>query len=575
MTASEQWRDEAHIIPCVDGVREFIEIARDFTNPLDIVREAISNAYDASANSIEIHFWVAEESGERVLKIRLADDGDGMDQGDLQRFFDLGNSRRQQCRRTGRSPIGEKGHGTKVYFNSSRIEVTTFKNGRALRASLEKPLATLFSGRIPTAQVQSSAAEPGERGTEIIVTGYNNNRRELFTHSQLKDYILWFTKFGSFETQFPGRSAPEMGLELKGIDVDEARPVSFGHPFPPENRDVERLITDDIVAAPHLYVRKWIDTNRLPNYPEISYEAVFYVEGDAAKKNSNAMIRRQGVTPTAGMYRVQDRYGIWLAKDFIPVERKNEWITTKGSEYTRFHAFVNCQGLRLTANRGSAQNTPQEVLADLERVVEEMYRRITASSDWSDLDYLRQEATGYRNAERDERELKERVRCLKQKKVAVVDGVRLLEPRQEIGVYGLVMCLQAVRPKILPFEIVDYDSHVGVDALVKAADDVPIEQTVLKLVEFKRTLQKSLNHMFKGLHAIVCWDCAVRQGDEVKDVGGSGRVFHVVPEADGESNQYFLDDLRSARRIPVYVLSEYLPAHGISFLSQGNPTQDG
>ena len=81
------------------------------------------------------------------------------------------------------------------------------------------------------------------------------------------------------------------------------------------------------------------------------------------------MIRRSGYNAPAGAYTIQERYGLWLCKDFMPIQRKNEWITTKGSEYTKFHAFINCQDLRLTANRGSIENTPSEVLQDLMDVV--------------------------------------------------------------------------------------------------------------------------------------------------------------------------------------------------------------
>ena len=65
------------------------------------------------------------------------------------------------------------------------------------------------------------------------------------------------------------------------------------------------------------------------------------------------MLKRQGkyVAPQ-GAYTVAERYGIWLSKDFIPIERRNEVSSYKGSEYTKLHAFFNCQALRLSANRG-------------------------------------------------------------------------------------------------------------------------------------------------------------------------------------------------------------------------------
>lgn len=82
--------DHFTITPTVDATQEFIEIANDFSNPLDLVREAISNAYDAGATDIEIAFDVVKEYGESILRISVADNGAGMSGKQLQNFFDLG-----------------------------------------------------------------------------------------------------------------------------------------------------------------------------------------------------------------------------------------------------------------------------------------------------------------------------------------------------------------------------------------------------------------------------------------------------------------------------------------------------
>lgn len=44
------------ITPKVNETQEFIEIAFDFSNSLELVREAISNSFDAEANHIKIGF---------------------------------------------------------------------------------------------------------------------------------------------------------------------------------------------------------------------------------------------------------------------------------------------------------------------------------------------------------------------------------------------------------------------------------------------------------------------------------------------------------------------------------------
>ena len=56
------------ITPKVDQTQEFIEISNDFSNPLEIVREAISNSFDAKATKIEFYFDVTKLYGEKIFK---------------------------------------------------------------------------------------------------------------------------------------------------------------------------------------------------------------------------------------------------------------------------------------------------------------------------------------------------------------------------------------------------------------------------------------------------------------------------------------------------------------------------
>ena len=56
------------LTPKVDSTQEFIEIAFDFSNPLDLVREAISNSFDAKATEMTIAFDVETVRNKRVLK---------------------------------------------------------------------------------------------------------------------------------------------------------------------------------------------------------------------------------------------------------------------------------------------------------------------------------------------------------------------------------------------------------------------------------------------------------------------------------------------------------------------------
>lgn len=562
------------ITPEVNTSQEFIEIAQDFSNPLDLVREGISNGFDAHAQNMQMSFDVVIEYGERVLKIIIQDDGDGMDEDGLKSFFDLGNSMRRDTKlETG--AIGEKGHGTKVYFNSRKIEIITAKNGNKYHAVMDEPKRNLFNRLVPTVTVTKEENTENIKGTKIIIYGYNENRRDKFTHAQLKDYVLWFTKFGSVEKCFGIEKNSNTTLKLKGVDADEYEVIKFGHIFPEESESVQKLFDNHLVEAPKWYCKKIVVEKNLKNYPEIKFQAVFYVEGSKVKYNYNDMLRRPGYQAPDGAYTVQDRYGVWLCKDYMAIQRKNEWVTSKGSEFTKLHAFVNCQSLKLTANRGSVENTPSEILQDLADAVRTIYDSIIQSDDWSQLEWLESEVDAYNTISREKSEFEKRIDKVNRAKIAeyaISDEktITLIEPKQENGVFTIFMQLSTYKPDIFPFTIVDYDTHFGIDVIVKSKDNMPIKTSKLYYVEFKNYLGKNFNHSFENLHSIVCWDinsAELKNGEEITDVANKKRTFKIIPpEMQGDYTRYYLDSLRDGRKIEVFVLKYYLEEKfGISF----------
>ena len=64
-----------------------LEILNDFGNPLEIIREAISNAVDAGATEMDIAITVEEIQGNPRLVIRFIDNGKGMSSSVLSKDF--------------------------------------------------------------------------------------------------------------------------------------------------------------------------------------------------------------------------------------------------------------------------------------------------------------------------------------------------------------------------------------------------------------------------------------------------------------------------------------------------------
>ena len=77
----------------VNAANAYRQIITNFSNPLEFVREAISNSIDANAVNISVFVdQVTGPTGLPEIRITLKDDGDGMDAQMLSRFFNLGDS---------------------------------------------------------------------------------------------------------------------------------------------------------------------------------------------------------------------------------------------------------------------------------------------------------------------------------------------------------------------------------------------------------------------------------------------------------------------------------------------------
>ena len=100
-------------------------------------------------------------------------------------------------------------------MNSRKIEVrtTSKKTGESLLAMSQGHLERIhdaIAGQPPQYEVIKEQA--GVPGTEIKIYGYNHDDPAKLGHDQLRDYILWFTKFGSIEPLL-WPSLPKYGQE--------------------------------------------------------------------------------------------------------------------------------------------------------------------------------------------------------------------------------------------------------------------------------------------------------------------------------------------------------------------------
>ena len=549
----------------IDAVHQFVETIQDFTDPKEAVREAISNAIDWSAVHLAVRAQMDKTKTPAELVLELEDDGIGLNEERLKAFFALGRSTGLVYDKLGNKVgplIGEKGHGTKTYFNSRQIEVFSNSDKCFVYALMEDPLGELKEkGVLPTFEYEVRQPEDNGTYTRIVLHGYNDNQTRDFAHEILRDYVLWFTKFGSVETQFGMTHHQDKALRLRGLDRDGDEELSFGHVFPAENTKVDKLKQQYPADWIDYYVKKWIFKQApVDEFPGVKIDFVFYLEGDEAKRRYNQMIRPRGKAARLEQYKVEDRYGIYACKDCIPVTRVNEWLRLRRRLETKFHAFVNCNEFRLTANRADIGNTPADLLLAVEETVYRIFTdKIMGSPEYYQYERFTREYKGEVTAERERKDFDRRRGEALKKKIARFKGIDILEPRLEAGVFGLFVTLKTIHPALFPFTIIDYDTSIGYDALVsyKAVEDLTKDS--ISFVEFKYALERAFDHAFSHLRYIVCWECGLNDGEEVEDVAGHKRVLQVSDKSKtAPYRKYMLTSKTEGHNIEVFVLRDYL-----------------
>lgn len=571
-------------VPKVNAAKELAEISKDFTNPRELVRETIANSIDATASNILIEALKDDSSGDDELLVRISDDGVGMTRSQLEGFFDLGFTNKPDQS----SSIGQKGHGTKITYNSKSVTVYTksIVGGPMLRATLAQARAELKKA------VRQSAAPPGvafdeiessgfstldqaPSGTVIEVRGYDNDNWNAFAHAPLIDYIRWFTAWGRIHSAWGGGLPFPCTLKVRGIGGQGAEEVPYGHPFPEENYDFVNLRANDERRPENYFVRRWVSPLlKVEGFPDHEIQIAFSVEGDSAKRESNIMLKRVGRPEKnpypyeSARYNVSDRYGIYVCKDCIPIERKNERFADR-SEWTKWHAFINCQSFHLTANRSSVENTPAPLLQAIYKTAENYIVQYVLESDEYE-EFARRAALeeGRRKAEREKKDVTRRFKAYQAKTRFSLsrDGKTLefLEPRTEQGVLWLIGQMRGLWPEHLGWlKVIDLDSHFGYDLLViKKHHLTDAEEPAFVELKFNLRDSDDFNHSFEYLHSIVCWETNLHEDEQLKDIRESVRVFKIdKPTRERPSTRYFLNNPGGGMNIEVVVLRKHLEEH--------------
>lgn len=567
MTNESSWIE---VKPAVYTSAEFFEIVNDFGKPLELLREAISNAIDWKATFIKIRFEVEMIDGARRLVIYLTDNGLGMTKEVLSTsFWGLGYSESRKLKEKGNLDIiGEKGHGTKIYLRSERIEVRTKSEKEGSFESIcSQAFKDLSNQEVHKPKLREIVdfLPNYSSGTEIKIIGYNDNERSEFKQEIVKDYIKWFTKAGSIERAFGIEKNKDFKVFLKCLDADDFEEMEFGHPFPDENSDIDKLFKEYSESAVDNYVKRFIRKGeRLKNHPEVTFDLVVSVEGDWVKRKYNPMIQERTRKET-GRYKVSDRYGIWICKDYIPIMRINDWISGfgKGSNAlaTLIHGFINCQELKLTANRGAVSNTDPRIQEDLKERIQEILDEVDTHLHEKGIYTLKDWQEERKTLKQEKAEYKSRTESIKTRKKCEFENRVFLEPRNEAELFGLFMSIYSLHPEKFLFEPLDYNTTRGIDLIARNKTDNTVSESEFWYVEMKFILKGDFNHAFKHLRWILCWDFDKNLSEVSKLIGvEESDIRYLKKEEDENGKPLYFIDKRSigGNRIEVIKLKEFL-----------------
>lgn len=397
----------------INTIHTYLQIVQNSREPLEVFREAIANAYDNGASEIEVTVEYIQE--DETINLTFKDNGTGLSKKNIEELiFGLGHS----TKINDDNYIGNKGVGTLLFLKSRSVTVTSFIDGKGAKQRWIEPYRTLLHYRdsFNTDNIDIGIQEPEdvlcsdqENGTTIEINGFLHNNPLEYHQENLTDFILWFTKLASFENQLHSDEIRQFNVKLKGllfteynddspllnpydtgnesyIDIseiktkDDADIISIGFSFPSVS-DYEELVkcdklieckTDNIIKEiKKLLVLKFssndplfsefeldfVYKDSLGNLKDAKVEFVVYRIGESIRTEHNKMLKRSTNSLPSYKYLVSERHGIYLSKNYIPIQQINSIIQSiggGGNGKWQYVGFFNCESIDLTIDRTGA-----------------------------------------------------------------------------------------------------------------------------------------------------------------------------------------------------------------------------
>lgn len=362
-----------------------LQIIKESRSDFSVIREAISNSFDAGAEKMDIYITQNISDLNGRLDIVFLDDGSGMSDDEqcppsIFNFFNIADSGK-----TGRSQIGEKGVGTKLFFNSFKLEVLTKKPGEEEHYwVMEKPIECLEAGKMPDfrniSKPQGIELMDIAQGTTIRITGLQVYNTSSFVYDDrrsmlLKDYINFFTAAGNVRQYLKDLSPQKFTVSVYRWESGQSKKNSpdfsiSEHIFPKDNL---KPIKNNMIEPEDFVYRFGPITTNLYYYDD--------ADGNKIKKRLNKIITILGVICGSSGHQVesggQQLKGLFLAKDGFIVRRYNDIINDQS--WYNYRIIANCQEIELNLGRDDFKNMSGEVFHAINTTLKDF---ITSVGKW-------------------------------------------------------------------------------------------------------------------------------------------------------------------------------------------------
>jgi len=494
-----QINESQKIKPQIHSLSAFKQVMESRSNPLDMVREAISNMMAPEVGATEIiiqHYSHPDYSSSFIFKddgIGMVYTGDTDNPGRLDRFIGFAFSKAAGL---AGDYWGWKGLGSKLMLNCSKLVIETWTGNisdSVYKIEIFNPRSCLLS-EPPQEPVYELSKRPhnniDKKGTKIEIYGYDGGKVQ-YSFDKIKNYLYLNTAVGLTKSM---SGLPT--VRLKADNKEEEIPIGYK------------------------YITKQADWRTVAIDPAIiKSETVTTEEG---KIVTVEVVLKGGFTLETGLFGLSPKKyntSIRLSVKGIPYFQLPlyEYKGSKFNQYKDLCSFiVECDALesKLNMDRSSINNQSGE------DIIVKTFKKLTNKcfDEFAESDNYREFMQKQRNEDEisKAKALQDRQKILFNKDQNYVcinteDGIKVLhkEPNAEHDTLALFWKLEALG--LLPFAkfiTLEHTKQAGIDVIASYQQDEQSTTNQFASIEFEYNFTNFIKHGHnpKQTSLIICWN---------------------------------------------------------------------